>query len=149
VDDVGRTLAASKISFVAPSVDEATQTILVKAAIDSSGDGLRTDQFVRAQVVWSTEQGLTLPVVAAQRINGMYFAFVAEKTDGGLIARQRPVTLGPIVGNAYVLLGGLNAGDQLILAGTQKIGDGAPVQVLPPNPPPGAGAAPAAGSGGA
>jgi hypothetical protein len=33
-------------------------------------------------------------------------------------------------------------GDRVILAGTQKIGDGAPVQMLPTMPPPGA--APAA-----
>jgi hypothetical protein len=47
--------------------------------------------------------------------------------------------VGPIVGDAYVLLDGLKAGDRLILAGTQKIADGAPVQVLPSGPPAGGG----------
>jgi RND family efflux transporter MFP subunit len=148
VNDVGEILASSRTSFVAATVDEATQTVLVKAPIEAGAE-LRADQFIRAQIVWSAEPGLTLPVVAAQRINGQYFAFVAEGTDGALVARQRPVTLGPIVGGAYVLLGGLKPGDRLILAGTQKIGDGSPVQVLPQAPPQG-GAAPAgAGTGGA
>ena len=57
---------------------------------------------------------------------------------GGLVARQRPVTLGPIVDGAYPVLSGLSEGDQLVLAGTQKIGDGAPVQTLPTGPSPGA-----------
>jgi RND family efflux transporter MFP subunit len=148
VDDDGQVLASSKVSFVAPSVDQATQTVLIKAPV-GAGAPLRADQFVRAQVVWGAEQGLTLPVVAAQRINGRYFAFVAEGGEGSLVARQRPVTLGPIIDDAYVLLDGLKAGDRLILAGTQKIADGAPVQVLPPAPPAGAAPAQGGGSGGA
>jgi membrane fusion protein (multidrug efflux system) len=33
-----------------------------------------------------------------------------------------------VVGNDYVLKGGLKAGDQLIVSGVQKLGDGAPVK---------------------
>jgi hypothetical protein len=33
-----------------------------------------------------------------------------------------------VVGNEYVLRGGLSAGDRLIVSGIQKIGDGAPVK---------------------
>jgi hypothetical protein len=46
------------------------------------------------------------------------------------------VTVGSVVGDAYIVREGLNAGDRVILAGTQKIGDGAPVQMLPSSPPP-------------
>ena len=52
------------------------------------------------------------------RINGQYFAFVAEKGDGGTtVAQQRPVQLGAIVGNDYVVPSGLKAGEQLIVVG--------------------------------
>jgi RND family efflux transporter MFP subunit len=148
VDERGQVLATSKVSFVAPSVDQGTQTVLIKAPVEPGT--FRADQFIRAQIVWGAEQGLTLPVVAAQRINGRYFAFVAvaEGADGSLVARQRPVTLGPIIGDSYVLLDGLKAGERLILAGTQKIADGAPVQPLATSPPGGA-APPAGPSGGA
>ena len=138
VDDAGETLTTSTISFVAPSVDDDTQTVLVKAPVNARALALRADQFVRAEIVWSTDLGLTLPVLAAQRISNQYFVFVAEAVDGGLVARQRSVTVGPVVGDAYVVLGGLSAGDRLILTGTQKIGDGAPVQILSARPPPGA-----------
>jgi membrane fusion protein (multidrug efflux system) len=36
-----------------------------------------------------------------------------------------------MVGNDYVLHGGLKAGEQLVVAGVQKIGDGMPVQATP------------------
>ena len=67
---------------------------------------------------------------------GQFFVFVVEKQGEMTVAKQRPVTLGNLVGNDYVLLTGLKAGDQLIVSGIQKIGDGAPVMVGAPAAPP-------------
>ena len=100
--------------------------MLVKAPID--GAGFRTEQFVRAEIVWRNEPGLTVPATAVARINGQYFAFVAETGDKGMVARQRSVKLGELKGNDYVLVDGLKAGDKLIVSGTQRIADGAPIQ---------------------
>jgi RND family efflux transporter MFP subunit len=129
VDDTGQPIARSEVNFISPSVDPATQSVLVKAPVQADAP-FRTDQFVRTQVVWSREPGLTVPLVAVTRINGQYFVFVAEQGDGGmLIARQRAVQLGPIVGNDYTVLSGVKAGERLIVSGVQKIGDGIPVTV--------------------
>ena len=127
VDDAGQILATNRISFVSPKVDDATQTILAKATLTDGRGKFRADQFVRVLLVWRSEPGLTVPVTAVSRVNGQYFAFVAEKADKGLVAKQRAVTLGDIIGNDYVVRDGLKAGEQLIVAGLQKIGDGAPV----------------------
>jgi len=127
VDASGQVLAESAIDFVSPQVDDKTQSILVKAAVPSDKD-FRTEQFVRARVVWRSEPGLTIPAVSVTRINGQYFAFVAEPQGKGFVARQRSVKVGPLVGNDYVVEGGLAVGDRLIVSGVQKIGDGAPVQ---------------------
>ena len=90
--------------------------------------GFRTDQYVRARVVWTEAPALTVPVVALNRINGVFFAFVAEPGEGGqTVARQRAVVPGPMVGNDYVVRSGLKAGEKLIVSGVQKIRDGAPV----------------------
>ena len=59
---------------------------------------------------------------------------MAEKGGPGLVAKQKPVTLGEIIGNDYVVRSGLVAGEQLIVSGLQKIGDGAPVQPGPAAP---------------
>ena len=132
LDETGAPAAASTINFVSPSVDDSTQTVLAKVPIAAPG-GFRTSQFVRTQVLWSTDPGLTIPVTSVVRINGQFFAFVAEPGEGGaLVARQRAVTLGPVIGNNYVVLGGLKPGDKLIVSGIQKIGDGAPVAASAP-----------------
>jgi RND family efflux transporter MFP subunit len=127
VDGSGKLLAESAIDFVSPQVDDKTQSILVKAAMPSDKD-FRTEQFVRARVIWRSQPGLTIPAVSVTRINGQYFAFIAEPKGNGFVARQRSVKVGELIGNDYVVEGGLAVGDRLIVSGVQKIGDGAPVQ---------------------
>ena len=129
VDDAGQTLTTSEVNFVSLSVDTATQSVLLKAPLDANAR-FRSDQFVRAQVVWDNSPALTVPLVAVTRITGQYFVYVVEKGEGGMVvARQRSVQLGPVVGNDYVVLSGLAEGEELIVSGVQKIGDGMPVTV--------------------
>jgi RND family efflux transporter MFP subunit len=136
VDDGGKVVATTQLSFVATSVDPATQSVLVKALLEAGGP-FRTEQFVRSRIVWTEAPALTAPLVALNRINGQFFAYVAEPGDGGaIVARQRAVEPGPVVGNDYVIRSGLKPGEKLIVSGVQKIRDGAPVS-------PGAPAAPA------
>jgi RND family efflux transporter MFP subunit len=131
VDADGKVLATEELSFVSPSVDAATQSVLTKATLESLS-GLRTEQFVRARIVWTQEPAIVAPVVALNRVGGQYFAYVAESGEGGqTVARQRAVEPGTIVGNDYVVKSGLRKGERLIVSGVQKIGDGMPVKVQP------------------
>jgi RND family efflux transporter MFP subunit len=149
LDDAGRVVLTPRVSFVSASVDDATQTVLAKTRIDEQNARFRSEQFVRVRIIWSTEPTLTVPVVAISRIAGQHFAFAAVPGEGGgLLAQQRSVTLGAMVGSDYVLLGGFEAGEQIIVSGIQKIFDGMPVQPLPPPGAGGRGAPPAGGRGG-
>ncbi len=128
VDASGSSLAASRITFISPQVDTATQTVLVKATIANSNDSLRTAQFIRARVVWSSQEKPVVPVVAVSRIGGLYFAFVAEPDHkGGYVVHQKPLQIGQIVGNNYVVLDGVKPGDKVVVSGTQFLIDGVPV----------------------
>ena len=127
VDSAGQVIAKSQISFVSPEVDNTTQTVLVKARITNNLDKLRTLQFIRARVVWGTHDGPVVPVLAVSRIGGQYFAFVAEDQDGKMVAHQKPLRLGDMVGNDYVVLDGIKPGDKIVVSGTQFLVDGVPV----------------------
>lgn len=127
LDEAGNPLTDSQITFISPQVDSDTQTVLAKAAVPNTKANLRISQQVRAQVVWSTAPGVVVPVLAVTRINGQFFVFVASKEAKGTFARQRVVKVGDIVGNDYAVLDGLQAGDHLIVSGTQFLQDGAPV----------------------
>jgi len=142
VDDRGRVLATNTVTYVSSTVDP-TQTVLAKAAlVDGRGD-FRADQLVRVQLVWRAAPGISVPLTAVTRINGQYFAYVVESDGGMTVARQKGITLGPLVGNDYAVFDGLRAGEQLITGGIQKIRDGAPVMAGgPPAGAPGAAGAP-------
>jgi len=132
--DNGKVIATNQISFVSPSVDPATQTVLAKATLVEGRGQFRPDQFVRAVIVWSSDPGLTIPITAVTRVNGQYFAWLAESDGkGGLLATQHAIQVGDLIGNDYVLLSGLKAGDKLIVSGLQKIfADKSPVSIGPP-----------------
>jgi RND family efflux transporter MFP subunit len=125
--DAKQNLAETKVNFISPHVDDQTQSILVKALVHNPGGSLRSSQFVRARVVWKTSQGLVVPVTAAVRINGQFFAFVAEGAGDKLVARQRALKLGPIVGDNYPVLDGIKPGERIVVSGAQKLADGAPI----------------------
>jgi RND family efflux transporter MFP subunit len=130
--DGTQVLARTTINFVAPDVDDQTQSVLVKGLVQNPGGSLRSLQYVRARVVWRTEEALVVPVTAVLRINGRYFAFVAEETKGpdgqpATVARQRGIEVGPIQGDSYPVISGLKAGERIVVSGAQRLVDGAPI----------------------
>jgi RND family efflux transporter MFP subunit len=127
LDVAGNSLTDTRIGFISPQVDTETQTVLAKATIENANVKLRVAQQVRAQITWGTREGPVIPVLSVSRINGQFFAFVAVKEGPGTVARQKLLKVGEPVGNNFAVLGGLKAGDHVIVSGTQFLQDGMPV----------------------
>lgn len=126
-DGAGNLVSDTEVTFVSPQVDTDTQTVLAKAAVQKPKSKVRIAQQVRAQITWGVREGPVIPVLAVQRINGEFFAFVAVNEGKGPVARQRVVKLGDTVGNDFAVLDGLQPGDHIIVSGTQFLQDGTPV----------------------
>ena len=141
VDDQSGVVAEGHVSFISPQVAPDTQSVLVKANIANPDTGLLAEQLTRGRIVWRTRDGLTIPALAVIRIGGQAFVYVAAEANGGLVARQTPVTLGELTNNAYVVERGLAAGERIVVSQIQKLRDGAPITPGPAGgpPPPGAG----------
>lgn len=127
----GQVAARTQITFISPEVSPDTQTILAKAGVDNRGGRLRTAQVSRARITWARHDGPVVPVLAVSRISGQYFAFVAESDGKQLVAHQRLIHVGEIVGNDYTVLDGVKPGDRLIISGAQALADGMPVTEAP------------------
>lgn len=125
LDEKRSTVYEAAMTFVSPQVDPETQTVLAKAAIGKSKANFRIAQQVRARLVWSHRSSVLVPILSVQRINGQFFAFVASKEQNGVVARQRSLKIGDTVGNDYVVLDGVRAGDHLVVSGLQFLQDGA------------------------
>ena len=129
MDSQGRLMAKSKVSFIAPNASNDTQSILVKALLRNSHNKLRTDQRVRARVIWSQRPGVLVPTFAVSRIAGENFVYVVEtdnsaKGGTGVIAKQKRVKLGNITDNSYQVLSGLEPGDKIVVSGIMNLRDG-------------------------
>jgi RND family efflux transporter MFP subunit len=128
IDENGKTLADTHITFISPQVDTGTQTVLAKAAVPNPEGKFRVAQQVRAQVTWSVHEGPVIPILSVTRINGQFFAFVVSKENTGLTAKERSLQLGETIGNDFEVLKGIQAGDHIIVSETQFLQDGMPVK---------------------
>ena len=127
VDDNGKTLERTRVSFISPHVDTDSQTLLVKTQVPNPDRIFRNAQQVHARVVWSEKQAPVIPLTAVTRLSGKMFAFVAEGQGQQAVARQRVIQVGDLIGNDYVVLDGIKAGDKIIVTNVQMLADGMPV----------------------
>jgi RND family efflux transporter MFP subunit len=126
VDDSGKVVCEQKPSFISPQVSVDTQTVLVKTICPNEGV-LRAAQVVQARIIWARREAVTIPTAAVTSQSGQYFAFVVERGPQGAVARQRPIQVGAIEGNAFVVEKGLDPGTEVIVSNVQKVRDGVPI----------------------
>ena len=129
----GKPVARGKISFIAPEVDDDAQAITAKATFANPNGRLRSEQFVRARVIWDQNPAVLIPTVAVSRIGNQAFVFVAQTDENSQsgeaqqVAKQKPVELGAIQGNSYQVLEGLKGGETIVTSGILNLSDGAPI----------------------
>ena len=117
VNDDGSPEIRGQISYIAPLVNQSTQSIQIKVSFfqDSS---LRDREYVRAKVIWDERPGLLVPTTAVTRLGGQKFVFVAKKGESSegeanLIVEQRPIRVGSIQGQNFQIISGVSEGDKI------------------------------------
>lgn len=117
----------TKVNFISPRMDVANQLLLVKAPVPNADHRFRNDQLLHVRVIWRQLSKPMVPVTAMSRLGAQSFVFVVAQGPNGASAVQKPVKLGELIGNSYVIEEGLNPGDTVIVGGTQNLVDGMPV----------------------
>ena len=118
-----------KITFISPVVDQSTQAIQTKVTFQNDGS-LRDREYVRVKVIWQENPGLLVPTRAVSILGGQKFVFVAtpgESTEAKLVAKQQPVNLGTIQGQAYQVISGVEEGDRIVITRILDLKDGTPI----------------------
>lgn len=114
------------IDFLAYSVDEETGTVELRAEFPNSNGVLLPGEFVRARIlVGSITNGIAVPQRAVQVNQNGGSVFVID-ADG--LAQLRPIQLGAMIGEQWVVKSGLEEGDVVIVSNLQKVRPGAPVK---------------------
>lgn len=120
------------IDFLDLSIDENTGTAALRAEFANPGRTLLPGQFVRARIQAGTRNGGILVPQRAVKLASQGASVMI--VDAKNMAAARPVKLGALQGNQWVILEGLKPGDRVIVEGGQKAMPGQPVTIAQPRP---------------
>lgn len=118
------------------SADPLTHTYDIRIMVPNPGHKLLPGMVARVKMkgegLMVKGEGLTLPVKAVQQATDKtLFVWVAK--DG--TAHRQAVTIGQTLGNRVVIESGLTEGENVIVEGYQKVGEGTPIKPTPiPSP---------------
>ena len=137
-------LPKGEVSFIAPSLDRSSQTVLVKATFDNPNGVLRDQQRVAAVLSFGSNSLLSVPVGAVLLQAGQTFVFTAvpaakaqkqlgrelkpKPAKGDLVAVQTQVGLGTLQDGRYPVLKGLNGSEKVVMGNLAQLRSG---MVLP------------------
>jgi membrane fusion protein (multidrug efflux system) len=111
------------VNFSGSTVDAATGTVQMRAEVPNPDLGLLPGQFVRVRVIAGTQQAIVVPQTAVMQNEGGRFVWLAA--DGKAV--QRPIRAGNWLGQDWIVLEGLKAGDPVILDNLVRLRPGAAV----------------------
>lgn len=113
------------LQFSDVSVDETTSSVQLRALIPNPDERLLPGLFVRARIHLGTRDVILVPQRAATRTpqGGLMVWTVANDNT----AQPRPIQIEREYEDQWIVTGGLQQGDVVIVEGYQKVGPGAPV----------------------
>lgn len=117
---------AGTVSFVSPVVDPVNRTVQVKARVANPGRELRAGQFADVRLALeSRPDAIVVPEAAI--VPGRERDVVYRVREGR--AEQVTVTLGARAPGRVEIRSGIQAGDTVVVAGQQRLRDGAPIRL--------------------
>ena len=122
--------ADGHLSFIDNAVDQATDTIKLKATFDNKDRELWPGQFARVSLQLTTLAGaMVVPSQAVQTGQDGQFVFVVKADQ---TVEQRPVTTGATADQDIVITKGLKPGETVVTEGQLRLEPG--VRVTPADP---------------
>jgi membrane fusion protein (multidrug efflux system) len=122
--------APGHITFGDASFNKETGTFLVRAELPNKDGALRPGQFVRVLMsgaYWV--DAIQVPQRAVMQGPQGSFVWVVDAESQ---AQFRPVTVGPLTGDLWLIADGLRAGERVVVDGGLKLAPGVPVKALSP-----------------
>lgn len=78
INEDGSEGVTGEITYIAPLVQQNTQSILAKVTFSNEGS-LRDREYVRVRVIWNEEPGVLVPTTAVSTLGGENFVYVAKE----------------------------------------------------------------------
>lgn len=118
---------AGTVTEISPAADTASRTALVKIRIDG-GSALQPGQYARVALPGAAgASAFAVPETALSRFGQMERLFVIQNNK----AQLRLVRSGEHLDGQVEILAGLDAGEQVVVQGGERLVDGQPVRIVP------------------
>ena len=157
INQDGSTGTEGEISYVAPLVQQDTQSILAKVVFPNQGS-LKDREYLQVRVIWDEKPGVLVPTTAVSTLGGQNFVYVAKEKQAeangdssnsdranneenadsqqgsqevpaeSLIAQQQPIKLGSIQNQDYQVISGLKEGDRIAVSNILSLRDGTQIK---------------------
>jgi len=115
------------VGFVDPILNDKTRTVQVRVDIDNAEGLLKPGMFVRATVqsqltkAGDGRQPLLIPATAVLRTGERAVVYVKKPDTEEPVFEGREVVLGSRAGRNYIVVSGLNEGEEVVIKGNFKI----------------------------
>jgi len=118
-----------RVLFVNREVDSRTGTIQVRSEFPNPGNILRPGQYARIRAVTETRKGaLLIPQQSVSELQGIYQVGVVSSDHKVTI---KTIKLGPLYADMWIVESGLQAGENVIVDGLQRVRTGMTVAPAP------------------
>jgi membrane fusion protein (multidrug efflux system) len=117
---------AGTVTGVDSRIDPVTRSVTVRANVPNTDLALKPGMFLDVSLARDERQALMVPEGALVPEQSKQFLFVVE--DGRAVRRE--VRIGRRQPGKVEVVDGLQSGDQVIVEGTQKVREGAPVRLI-------------------
>ena len=123
--------APGHVTFGDASFNKDTGTYLVRAELPNKDGALRPGQFVRVLLSGASwVDAIQVPQRAVMQGPQGNFVWVVDAESK---AQFRPVTVGPLSGDLWLIAEGLKDGERIVVDGGLKLAPGVPVQPVEPD----------------
>jgi RND family efflux transporter MFP subunit len=130
IEALGTTELTGSVEEIVPASDPNSRSYIVKVGVPNlAGGQLRSGVYGKARFISGQRQALAIPKTAISQRGQLTGVFVVDQSG---LARLRLIKTGRALGDNVEILSGLNAGEQIVIAGPATIQDGARVREAAP-----------------
>ena len=131
--DGSKKLATGTLYAINNQMAASTGTVTLRASFANDDEALFPNEFVNVRLLVDTlHQAVLVPNAAVLSGAPGSYVYLVNKDD---TASVHKVTLGPSDGKNTVITSGLQAGDSVVIDGTDRLSDGAKIKVATPPAP--------------
>jgi len=115
---------SAKIQFIDPVIDPVNRVAKVRVEVSNGGGKLKPEMFATGVVKANLNEfkdKLVIPRSAVLWTGKRSIVYVKQPDTQEVNFKMREIDLGPMLGNSYVVLGGLNDGEEIVTDGTFSV----------------------------